>query len=296
MGRADTLNFPGIRDCSQEGTDVAESRLLRRRADRILELHEAGDLDGALTACEELIADATPLVHRDAVARESLFAARIERALVLTERGALEAAAQAYAEAAATPYDPEDPDERHEVAMALLNQGICLASIGRAEEALTAYEDLLERFSTADDPVTADQVTRARVNRAVALLELGRLEEAVGAAAQMVATLDALDVLDAEQRVMAARVQAAALHELGQPEAAERILATADDSLAVDAPAVRLQVVAAQCERMELLSDLGRQREAGQVRDRTLMACADADDPDVVSALEPLRSGVIPGW
>jgi hypothetical protein len=90
-------------------TVVADPQQLRARADAVLELHEDGDLGAALTACERLLEDVTPEDAHDPVLRETLFTARFERALLLTELGELTAAADAYADAAATPADPTTP-------------------------------------------------------------------------------------------------------------------------------------------------------------------------------------------
>jgi tetratricopeptide (TPR) repeat protein len=166
----------------EEDARVTDPQVLRSQADEILELHERGELEAALRACDALLAaDAATGVH-DEVVRESVFAARFERGVLLTELGELDAAAEAYAEAAATPSDLDDPDQRHELAMALLNRGICLDALDRSEEALRVYDQLIAELGDADDPVTVDQVVRARVNRGAVLLTLERTQEALSVA------------------------------------------------------------------------------------------------------------------
>jgi tetratricopeptide (TPR) repeat protein len=135
---------------------------LRARADAILQLHEDGDLDEALDACDELLlaADAFPIT--DPVVRESVFTARFERALLLMELGDLEAAGHAHREAADTPADLDDPDQRHEIAMALLNGGVCHDAVGDHQGALDAYAELVSPFGQAEHPVTHAHVIPRR--------------------------------------------------------------------------------------------------------------------------------------
>ena len=97
---------------------MALSQQLRARADDVLELHEAGDLEEALTAVESLISDAQQAGAADDVVRETLFMGWFERAVLLTEVGEVRAAITAYTEAEAVPADVSDPDQRHEIAMA----------------------------------------------------------------------------------------------------------------------------------------------------------------------------------
>jgi len=254
-----------------------------------MELHEAGELDAALEEVRDLLevlSDGHDLT--DPVLRESLYAARFEHAVLLTELGDLDAAAEAYALAARTPADLDDPDQRHEIALALLNRGICLDAVGDHAAALAVYADLTARFADADDPVTADQVARARVNHAAALLALGRAEEAEVAAARVRDTLDPENVLTSEQHVMAARLRAQALLELGQEEEALGELFRLH-AVSREDPATRAQLAAAAQERAQLLADTSRIDDAIEVLDDAL---ADAEvelDPEVSEVLGELR-------
>lgn len=210
---------------------------LRVTADRLIELHENGDLDGALSLADQLADAARALGEHDEVARESLFVARYQKAIVLTEREELEAAAEAYREAADTPTDPDDPDQRHEVAMALLHRGMCLEAVGQISVAREAYEEVVHRYGQADDPVTRDQVVRARVNRAANLLHAGAVEPALAAADELRGELDPSAPLDAEQWLLVSRIRAAALGELGRTAEARAVLTDAV-TLESDDPAV----------------------------------------------------------
>ncbi|MFO7960271.1 MAG: hypothetical protein R6U94_04930 [Nitriliruptoraceae bacterium] len=262
----------------------------RQRTDAVMELHEAGDLEEAVEEVESLLAvlqDDHDL--DDPVLRESLFTARFERAVLLTELGDLDAAAQAYAVAATTPADLDDPDQRHEVALALLNRGICLDTVGDHATAVTVYADLVARFHDADDPVTVDQVVRARVNHAAALLALERTEEALASAAEISAELDPTDVVTAEQHVMALRLQAASLQAAGDLDGAVEVLRLRGEVTLEDPPA-RAQVAAAAQEHAQLLVELDRVEEAIVILDAAL---ADAEleiDPEVTDVLQGLRA------
>lgn len=262
----------------------------RQRADAVMELHEAGDLEEAVEEVESLLAvlqDGHDL--DDPVLRESLFTARFERAVLLTELGDLDAAAEAYAVAASTPADLDDPDQRHEIALALLNRGICLDAVGEHETAVAVYADLVARFQDADDPVTVDQVVRARVNHAAALLALERTEEASASAAAITTELDPTDVVTAEQHVMALRLQAAALQAGGDVDGAIEVLLRRGEATLEDPP-VRAQVAAAAQEHAQLLVELGQVGDAIAVLDDAL---EDADleiDPEVTDVLDGLRA------
>ncbi len=261
----------------------------RARADAVMELHEAGELDAALEevrALLEQLSEGHDLA--DPVLRESLYAARFEHAVLLTELGDLDAAAEAYAVAARTPADLDDPDQRHEIALARLNQGICLDAVGDHAAALEVYTDLTARFAEADDPVTADQVARARVNHAAALLALDRAEEAADQAASIRDSLDPGDVLSSEQHVMAARLRAQALLQLDAVEDALDELARLEVVSRED-PATRAQLAAAAHEHAELLADTGRLSDALEVLDAAL-SDADAElDPEVSEVFGELR-------
>jgi tetratricopeptide (TPR) repeat protein len=265
-------------------TVVAEPQQLRARADAVLELHEDGALDEALEACERLVHDALASDADDPVVRETLFAARFERALLLTELGVLADAAAAYAEAAATPADPDDPDQRHEVAMALLNRGICLDAVGDHRAALAAYGELVGTFGHADDPVTRDQVIRARVNRASALLAIDELHESLTVADGLIAELDPAEALEAEQLAMTVRLRAAALRALDRRDEAAASLADVERCTDED-PAARSQVAAAQRERAEVLAELGRSEEAIAILEAAVARFTDDPDPAVVEVL-----------
>jgi tetratricopeptide (TPR) repeat protein len=225
---------------------------LRHAADRLIELHEAGDLDAVLALADEVVTEATALGEQDEIARESLFVARFQRAIALTERDELAAAAEAYGEAADTPTDLDDPDQRHEVAMALLQRGMCLDVVGDASAAVDTYDEVERRFGGADDPVTRDQVLRARVNRAASLLGAGDAEAAAASADVLLASIEPCAPLDAEQWVLASRVRAAALVELGRTDEARRVLEAAAEVEVDDDPVVEQQrLVAEDLEALE---------------------------------------------
>ena len=227
---------------------------LRGAADRIIALHEDGEFEAALELADEVVTVAAAAHERrrdDPIARESLFVARFERALLLAQSGRYVEAAGAFAEAADTPIDPEDPDQRHEVAMALLHQGMCHDQAGQIDEAIGAYETVIEGFALAGDAVTRDQVVRARANRAAALLMRGDLEAATAAAHELRQDLDPAAPLDAEQWVLAARIEAAALSRAGDVEQArDRLQATRQ--VTADAPEVVEQRELAEAELAEL--------------------------------------------
>ena len=187
---------------------------LRTRADAVFELHERGDIEAALARATELAADAAAADVDDLVVRESLFAARFEVALLLTELGDLTGAAEAYRAAASTPTDLSDPDQRHEIAMVMLNRGICLATDGDHAAAIDVYDEVVARFGAADDVVTRDQVFRARVNRAASLLAADRAPEALADADRLAAALDSADALESEQLAIARRIRAEALRAI----------------------------------------------------------------------------------
>jgi tetratricopeptide (TPR) repeat protein len=264
----------------------AVARQLRADADRLLELHEQGDPQ-ALDACAALLAAASAADPTDPVVRETLFLARFERALLLTELGELEAAADAYAAAADSPADLDDPDQRHEVAMALLNQGICLDALGEHRRAVSAYDDLVVRFGRAPDPVTHDQVVRGRVNRAAALLALDELHEALTVAESLVDDLDSSEALEAEQLAMTMRIRAAALRALDRAAEAADALAAVERCAGAD-PATRTQFASAQRERAELLAELGRGGEAVAILEAAVERLAGDPDPDVLEARSEL--------
>jgi tetratricopeptide (TPR) repeat protein len=263
---------------------VADPQRLRARADAVLELHDASDLEGALEACDALLEDALAADPDDPVVRETLFAARFERALLLTELGELVEAADAYALAATSPADLADPDQRHEVAMALLNRGICLDAVGDHRGALGAYDELIGAFGDADDPVTKDQVVRARVNRASALLAADDLHEALTVADGLIAELDPSESLEAEQLAMTVRLRAAVLRALDRRDEAADSLAEVDRCTDED-PAARSQVAAAQRERAEVLAELGRSEEAIDILEAAVARFTDDPDPVVVEVL-----------
>ncbi|MEX2504418.1 MAG: hypothetical protein WD378_06185 [Egicoccus sp.] len=265
----------------------AVARRLRQRADRILELHEAGDLDVALADCEALLGAADEADASDPVVRETRFFARFERALLLTELGELDRAAVAYGDAADAPADLDDPDQRHEVAMALLNQGICLDALGDHESALTAYDQLVVRFGGASDPVTHDQVVRGRVNRAAALLALDQLHEALMVVESLRAELDPTEALEVEQLAMAMRIRAAALRALDRAAEAADALAEVERYV-TDDPAARTQLASAQRERAEVLAELDRSEEAVAVLDAVVTQLDGDPDPGVVEARREL--------
>ncbi len=230
---------------------MSTTKDLRATADRLIELHEEGDLDAVLHLADELAEEAGAHLDEDEVARESLFVARFQRAMALTERQELDAAAEAYGEAAATPTDPDDPDQRHEVAMALLHRGMCLDAIGETGRARDAYAEVVARFGDADDPVTRDQVVRARVNQAAGQLADGEVEAALTAADDLRAALDPAAPLDGEQWLLASRIRAAALRALGRPDEA---VATLQQAVALEAddPAVVEQREQAAADLAEL--------------------------------------------
>jgi tetratricopeptide (TPR) repeat protein len=262
---------------------------LRARCDHLLEQHESGELEPALDAASRLAADAAEADTAHPIVRESLFTARFERALILSELGALPEAADAYAEAAETPADLDDPDQRHEIAMALLNRGICLDAVGDHDAAIRTYDQVLMRFRAADDPVTHDLVVRTRVNRASALLAEDRIGEALTAAEVLIAELDPGDTLEAEQLAMCVRLRAAAL------TASERVAEAAEALTAVERctdadPAARAQVAAALRERARFLVDLDRREDAIAGLDRLAARFPDEDDPAVLEELEQAAS------
>ncbi len=261
----------------------------RARADAVMELHEAGEVEAALEEVQRLLAELNECDDlTDPVLRESLYTARFEHAVLLTEQGEVDAAADAYGLAASTPADLDDPDQRHEIALARLNQGICLDAIGEHASAVEVYDDLATRFADADDPVTADQVARARVNHAAALLALGRTAEAAELAATVQAELDPLDVLSSEQHVMAVRLEAQAQLLLGATQDALATLSRLE-RVGRDDPSTRAQLAAGAHERAQLLADSSRLDEARAVLDDVL-ADADAElDPEVSEVLGELR-------
>lgn len=267
---------------------MSDPRAFRERADQVLELHERGSLEQALEAAGALARDASQADTSHPVVRESLFAARFERALLLTELGDLAAAARAYAEAAATPADLDEPDQRHEVAMALLNRGICLDAVGDRDAAIEVYDELVARFREADDPVTADQVVRGRVNRAAALLAVDRIGEALTAADVLVRQLDPLDALEAEQLAMTVRLRGAALRALDRDAEAADALAEVERCTDED-PAARSQVVAAHRERADILAGLGRSPEAIATLDAVIERFRDEGDPTVMEIIDEVR-------
>jgi tetratricopeptide (TPR) repeat protein len=267
-----------------QGSDPAE---LRAYADAVLEQHEAGDVAGALDSCERLLAATAQGDLEDPVVRETLFTARFERALLLTELDELELAAEAYAHAAATPADLDDPDQRHERAMAQLNHGICLVAAGDHQAALRVYDELIATFRDASDLVTRDQVIRARVNRSAALLALGDAPAARTAAEELIEELDERDALDAEQFAMAVRLRAASFQGEDRDQEAAEALAVAESLEAEDA-AARVQVVAASRERAELLAALGRFEDAAAVANAVVARFSGDPDPAVIEAVEEL--------
>jgi tetratricopeptide (TPR) repeat protein len=266
---------------------VIDPQTLRAQADRILELHETGALEEALGACEDLLAQAVEDAMDDVVVRESVFTARFQRAVLLTELGDLRAAVDAYADAAATPTDLDDPDQRHELAMALLNQGICLEALDEVEAALGVYDRLVARLGDADDPVTADQVVRGRVNRASALLALGRAPEALAAAEALGSELDRHDAYQVEQLAMAVRLRAVVLVELGREEEAVDALGDLEGANRQEATA-RRQLASAAGERAELLRQLGREEEALEALEVTTQSFAGDDDEEVEEVVTDL--------
>jgi tetratricopeptide (TPR) repeat protein len=272
---------------SDDAASGLDPLTLRRRADDLLALHEEGRIDDALAVAETLSSDAERSDTTDAIVRETLFTARFERALLLTELGELREAAAAYRYAAATPADDDDPDQRHEIAMALLNGGICLDTGGEHLAALAVYDELVERFGTADDPVTRDQVIRGRVNRAAALLAVGRPGEASEAAQAVADELDPGDALDAEQLTMAVRLRAAALRAMDRTEDAVATLAEVERCTDED-PAARSQVAAAMRERAEALAELGRAEDARSLLGDAIERFAEDPDPAVIEVVEDL--------
>jgi len=259
----------------------------RARADAVMELHEDGNLEEALVEVRGLLGDLDGADLSDPVLRESLFTARFEHAVLLTELGDLAAAQAAYGLAARTPADLDDPDQRHEVALAALNQGICLDALGDHAAAVGVYADLADRFRDADDPVTADQIARARVNHAAALLADDQPAEAAALASEVRATLEPHDVLSSEQHVMAARVEATALRTLGRLGEALEVLdgltgVTREDD------ATRLQLVAAAEEASELLVEEERVADALAVLDAALARQHEERDLEVAALLAQL--------
>lgn len=262
----------------------------RQRTDAVMELHEAGELEEAIEEVEDLLAALAEVEDLDdPVLRESLFTARFERAVLLTELGDLDAAAEAYATAATTPADLDDPDQRHEIALALLNRGICLDTVGDHDTAVGVYADLVARFQEADDPVTVDQVVRARVNHAAALLALERTAEASTAAAAISDELDPTDVVTAAQHVMALRLQAAALRAAGDLDAAIEVLLRRGEATMED-PSTRAQVASAAQEHAQLLAELEQTTDAVEVLDDALEDAELEVDPEVTDVLDGLRA------
>lgn len=262
---------------------------LRVRCDRLLEQHESGALEPALETASAIAADAAAADTSHPIVRESLFTARFERALILSELGALPEAAVAYQEAAETPADLDDPDQRHEIAMALLNRGICLDAVGDHDGAIQTYDVVLARFRSAEDPVTHDLVVRTRVNRASALLAEDRVGEALTAAEVLIAELDPGDTLEAEQLAMCVRLRAAAL------TASERVAEAVEALTAVESctdadPAARAQVAAALRERARFLVELDRLEDARAALDRLAARFPDEDDPAVLEELDQAAS------
>lgn len=239
---------------------------LRTAADRLIELHEAGDLDGVLSLADEVAERAAGWDEPDEIVRESLFIARFQRAMALTERQELAEAARAYRDAASTPTDPDDPDQRHEIAMALLHEGMCLDALDEPEAAIEVYLEIVERFGDAEDVVTRDQVVRARVNHAVALLSSGDAARALQEAERLLGELDPSVSLDAEQSIMARRIAAAALQPLGRPEDAVRVLERVG-AVDLDDEAVREQQAQAHLDRAMILDELGAAPAAEEARE-----------------------------
>lgn len=259
----------------------------RARADAVMELHESGELEEALAEVRDLLAALDGADLDDPVFRETLFTARFEHAVLLTELGELDEAASAYALAARTPADLDDPDQRHEVALAALNQGICLDALGEHDAAVRVYAALAERFRGADDPVTAEQVARARVNHAAALLASERPTEAAELAQQVRVGLSPDDVLSSEQHVMAARVEATALRQLGRDDDALAVLGALDGVTREDT-ATRLQLAAAAQEAASLLVEHDRHEAAIDVLDAALLQRDEEGDPEVAELLGEL--------
>lgn len=186
-----------------------DPQTLRAAVDRGFELHESGDLEVALGHYDGVLATASPA--SDPVTVESLFAARFDRAVVLTELGELEHAADAFASAAGG-LPTGDPDVAHEIAMAELNRGVCLQLLERHDAALTVYAAIVGRFPDPVDPVLREQVVKAMVNRCATLEVLGRRREAVDAVDAVLRYLDGCD--DAwvgEQRALLRDVRRSAL-------------------------------------------------------------------------------------
>jgi tetratricopeptide (TPR) repeat protein len=259
---------------------------LRTAADAILELHESGQLEDALAACDRLLRRTTDL--DDVVVRQSAFTAWFERGALLAELGELEQAAATHLEAAnGLPFDLDDPDQSHELALLLLNAGTCFDALGDAQAALAIYDRLVDALGRATDPVTFELVVRGRVNRTVALLTLDRLDDALEAAGELAAQLTAADAFQAEQLGMAVRIRAAALRTLDRPEEAATVLADTETLVTLEAAAARCQGAAAQGERAELLAQIGRVDEAIALLDATVDRLA--DDPEVAPVVEDLR-------
>lgn len=272
-------------DDPRPGPDGAGPQALRAAADAILELHESGQLEAALDACEQLLRRTGDL--DDEVVRQSAFTAWFERGALLAELGDLDAAAATHLEAAEVlPFDRDDPDQAHELALLLLNAGTCRDAAGDAAASLALYDRLVDELGDATDPVTTELVVRGRVNRTVALLNLGELETALADARTLAATLDPTDPVLAEQLGMAQRIRAAALRALDRPEEAAAALAEAEQLVAVDGGA-RSQGAAAQGERAELLAQFGQVDEAIALLDATVARLA--DDPEVAPVVTDLR-------
>lgn len=197
-------------DLAPSRTRSRDPQALRAAVDRAFELHETGDLDAALAAYEDILALAPD--GSDPVTLESLFAARFDRAVVLTEVGELDRAADAFA-AAAGGLPADDAEVAHEIAMAELNRGVCLQLLDRHDEALHVYTALLARFpDPGADPVLHEQVAKAMVNRCATLATLGRAPAAVAAADAGLEQLADVDHLwAAEQRDLLEDIRRAAL-------------------------------------------------------------------------------------
>lgn len=262
-----------------------DPQALRATVDRGFEIHESGDLPAALDHYDAVLA--FPPSGSDPVTVESLFAARFDRAVVLTELGELERAAEAYRDAAAG-LPADDPEVQHEIAMASVNRGICLTMLERHDEALAVYDEVVERFAAPSDPVTREQVTKAMVNRSAVLEAEQRWKDALVAADAVLEHLASDgDLWAHEQRAMALRSRAVALRALDRPddavEAYRRVHALGDGDDVI-AP-VRAQVAAAMAEHAELLHELGRDDEALALLSELETRYGADDEPQVVDVL-----------
>lgn len=279
-----------VSDDHRHDPQAHDPQALRSQVDRGFELHETGDLDAALDFYDALLA--SPPSGGDPVTIESLFAARFDRAVVLTELGELGSAADAYAQAAGG-LPADDPEVQHEIAMAEVNRGICLDLLGDHEGALAVYSGVVARFPDPTDPVTREQVTKAMVNRATVLATLERWDEALTAADEVLDHVAAGDDLWIdEQRGMALRARALALVTLGRPD--EALDAYADAIALADAvdapPPVRAQAAAAMREQAGVLGELDRRDEAVALIDLAEQRFGGDDEPVVTEVLaEALR-------